>query len=447
LVAVGVAQAVGPDGAGSRAVLPTLAEVIEDIRAQIVERGEVNVLYLAFGRFANLEEVFGWEKLEAVLETAVDAVEECLRAAQKSRPEHLLRAALTNRHDEDVVCLDVPPVARSKPGLAIATEADISRLARLLQRAVAGRVASAHGSEIAAFVDVFTGRAHATVSSTGRPERLVYRAVREAATAARTIAQRDRARQVAELRASLRDRAVYIEYDPIVVADTGRVFGYEALARGVSGTLRRPEVMFAVAAEGNLLWELSRLCRAKALEGMHERLSADQLLFLNVDPHDFADPEFAEEPALLRDAGREGDGRHDPHQVVIEITERTAITDYPALRERLRSFRALGYRFAVDDAGSGYAGLGSIANLEPDFIKLDISLITGIDTNLIKRNLVETMVNFANEQGTRVIAEGVERAEELETVQALGVHFVQGFYLKKRSQEDWLVEQGLNHRD
>ena len=164
--------------------------------------------------------------------------------------------------------------------------------------------------------------------------------------------------------------------------------------------------MFEIAAEANLVWELSRLCRARAIEEMVNRLRDDQLLFLNVDPHDFTDPEFT--PATLQVS--------DPGRVVIEITERTAIRNYPLFRDQLRVFREAGFRFAVDDAGSGYAGLGSIANLEPDFIKLDISLITGIDENFIKQNLVETMVRFANDQNAQVIAEGVETAEEFEAV-------------------------------
>ena len=91
-----------------------------------------------------------------------------------------------------------------------------------------------------------------------------------------------------------------------------------------------------------------------------------------------------------------------------------------------------GFRFAVDDAGSGYArDSAPIANLEPDFIKLDISLINAIDTNFIKQNLVQTMVRFANDHGAMVIAEGVERAEEFRTVQDLGVHLVQGFFLHR----------------
>jgi EAL domain-containing protein (putative c-di-GMP-specific phosphodiesterase class I) len=178
-------------------------------------------------------------------------------------------------------------------------------------------------------------------------------------------------------------------------------------------------VMFEVAADGDLIWELSRLCRARAIEGMEARLTNDELLFLNVDPHDFSDPAFTESEVK------------QPHRVVIEITERTAIKDYPKFKERLKAFRERGYRFAVDDAGSGYAGLGSIANLEPDFIKLDISLINCIDTNFIKQNLVASMVRFANDHGAMVIAEGVERAEEFEAVQALGVHLVQGFYLHR----------------
>ncbi|MBA2688013.1 MAG: EAL domain-containing protein, partial [Gemmatimonadaceae bacterium] len=117
---------------------------------------------------------------------------------------------------------------------------------------------------------------------------------------------------------------------------------------------------------------------------------------------------------------------------------RTAIKDYPKFRERLKAFRDMGYRFAVDDAGSGYAGLGSIANLEPDFIKLDISLINCIDTNFIKQNLVETMVKFANDQGAHVIAEGVERGEEFEVVKQLGVHLIQGFFLHKPGSHDFV---------
>ncbi len=412
-------------------MLPTLADAIEESRALITARGEVVVLYLAFGRLAKLEEVYGWEKLDAVLAAAAAAVADTLRAEPIASGPNQLRPAVSYPHDEDIVCLHVPAARAPAADAATDRVPDVSGLVARLQGAVSGRVEGAFGDEIAALVEVFVGRAQVIVDPKARLDRQIYRGVREAAAAARSVEQRERARAVAELRVSLRERAVYIDYHPIVVAETGAVFGYEALARGVVRSLRSPEVMFAIAAQAKLVWELSRLCRAKAFEGMRARVAPGQLLFLNVDPHDFSDPEFSNGPAVLH-VPSDGDGAsHDPRQVVIEITERTAIKDYPAFRERLRAFRERGYRFAVDDAGSGYAGLGSIANLEPDFIKLDISLITGIDSNPIKQRLVETMVRFANHQNAKVIAEGVERAEEFNTVKRLGVHLVQGFFLNE----------------
>lgn len=395
--------------------MPTLPVMIERTRAQFKQRGEMVVFYLNFVRYAKIEEIYGWEKLDEVLETTASAVRTFLdRNGFRSTR---MMVAFTN--DDEFIFLHVPAT-----GIGSATDREITEVAIRLQHDVAARLEQVHGEDIAALFDIFIGHAHLYYDSKIRLERLIYRGVREAAHAARSIEQRERARKVGELKQLLHDRGVNIEYHPIVLADTGRVFGYEALARGTLRTLRSPEVMFEVAADADLLWELSRLCRARALEGAAARLGDDELLFLNVDPHDFADPAFGELDAV------------DPRRVVLEITERTAIKDYPSFRERLRTFRERGYRFAVDDAGSGYAGLGSIANLEPDFIKLDISLINAIDTNFIKQNLVETMVGFAREQGAMVIAEGVEREEELETVRKIGVPLVQGFLLHPPAREE-----------
>ena len=389
--------------------------MIEQSRNLIKERGELVVLYFNFVRYSKIEEIYGWEKLDALLETTAAAVNEFLaRTVLKTS-----RVLLSFTNDDDFIFFHVPA-----PGVAAASDAEITDMAGSLQQYVAGRIESIHGEEIAALFDIYVGRAHVYYNPKIRLERLIYRGIREAANAAKSIEHRERGKKVNDLRASIRDRGVYIDYHPIVHADTRKIFGYEALARGVLRSLRSPEVMFEVAAEADLLWELSRLCRSRALEGLDSRLTADQLLFLNVDPHDFADPAFNELEVLT------------PERVVIEITERTAIKDYPKFKERLVAFRERGYRFAVDDAGSGYAGLGSIANLEPDFIKLDMSLINSIDTNFIKQNLVETMVRFANDQGAMVIAEGVERAEEFETVKGLGVHLVQGFYLHRPQRLD-----------
>jgi EAL domain-containing protein (putative c-di-GMP-specific phosphodiesterase class I)/GGDEF domain-containing protein len=390
--------------------LPTLPVAIERSRQFFKERGELVVLYFNFVRYSKIEEIYGWEKLDAVLETTASAVREFLD--DDDLGDSRVMVSFTN--DDDFIFFHVP-----QSGVAAATEGEITEMVTRLQRHVGGQIETVHGEDIAALFDIYVGRAHLYYNPKIRLERLIYRGIREAQNASRSLEQRERARRVNDLKTTLRDRAVYVDYHPIVVASTREIFGYEALARGQMRTLRSPEVMFDVAAEADLIWELSRLCRARALEGMNTRLQPGQLLFLNVDPHDFSDPAFNEQEV------------EDPSRVVIEITERTAIKDYPKFRDRLKAFREMGYRFAVDDAGSGYAGLGSIANLEPDFIKLDISLINAIDTNFIKQNLVQTMVRFANDHGAKVIAEGVERAEEFATVQELGVHLVQGFFLHR----------------
>ena len=392
--------------------LPTLPVMIERSRNLFKERGELVVLYLNFVRYSKIEEIYGWEKLDAVLETTAAAVREFLDDTSMSSS----RVMVSFTNDDDFIFFHVPAA-----GVQAATENEITDLVGRLQSHVGSRIEAQHGDDIAALFDIYVGRAHVYYNPKIRLERLIYRGIREAANASRSIEERERARRVADLRTSLRDRGVYVDYHPIVVTETKEIFGYEALARGVMRSLRSPEVMFDVAAEADLVWELSRLCRSRAIEGIDSRLRGKELLFINVDPHDFNDPAFNELEIT------------NPERVVIEITERTAIKDYPKFRDRLKAFRDRGFRFAVDDAGSGYAGLGSIANLEPDFIKLDISLINAIDTNFIKQNLVETMVKFANDHGAMVIAEGVERAEEFNTVKQLGVHLVQGFYLHRPS--------------
>ncbi len=407
--------------------LPTLPVMIERCRQLIKERGELLVLYLQFVRYSKLEEIYGWEKLDSVLETTAGAVRDLLERS----PIRSSRLMVSFTNDDDFVFFQVPDA-----GEPAATDAEITALASALQREVGEQIEAVHGEEVATLFDIYVGRSHVFYNPKVRLQRSIYRGIREAANAAKSVEERERARRVDDLRTALREGLVYVDYHPIVWASSGEIFGFEALARGRMRSLRSPEVMFEVAEHADLLWELSRLCRTRAIEGMRLRLEPGQLLFLNVDPQDFADPQFDEMSLEVE----------DPRRVVIEITERTAIKDYLKFRERLQVFRDRGFRFAVDDAGSGYAGLGSIANLEPDFIKLDMSLIHGIDVNFIKQNLVETMVRFAEEHGAMVIAEGVERVEEFDTVKRLGVHFVQGFYLHRPGSNVGIGE-GVNAKD
>ncbi|MGH7470578.1 MAG: EAL domain-containing protein [Longimicrobiales bacterium] len=394
---------------------PTLAVMIERARELLDRRGELTVLYIHFVWYEKIEEIYGWQKLDDVLENTAHALRD-FYAREHATNENIMM--VSHIADDDFILFTEVP---SSHELA---ERRLKNLSQQLETYLREQVEIAHGEDIAALCGIYVGAATVFRNPKIRTERLIYRGIREAAQAARGAEQWERSRKVNDLKTTIRDGAVFIEYHPIIVNATEEIYGYEALARGVRRDLRSPDVLFEVAEEANMLWELSRLLRKRAVEGILSELKEGQYLFLNVDPHDFDDPSFRNlDPADL--------GINDAGHVVLEITERTAIKDYPRFQEYLAAFRERGFKFAVDDAGSGYAGLGSIANLAPDYIKLDISLISNIDTNFLKQNLVETLVNFANSQGAQVIAEGVERREEFETVRDLGVHLTQGFLFHK----------------
>lgn len=119
----------------------------------------------------------------------------------------------------------------------------------------------------------------------------------------------------------------------------------------------------------------------------------------------------------------------NPSDVVLEITERSAIEDFKLFREALAHYRNQGYFIALDDVGAGYSSLQSIAELHPDFLKVDRSLIMNVNQDPTKWALLETFVTFSKRIGCQVIAEGVETGEEMRTVVQLGVDYIQSYYI------------------
>lgn len=219
-----------------------------------------------------------------------------------------------------------------------------------------------------------------------------------------------------------RVRAVY---QPIVNLRSGSVFAWEALARGpAESALASPARLFDVAEEAGAVFALEKVCREAAIRGF---APGDQgaRLFCNVHPRTLLDPAFTpgETRRLLDKYGME------PRQVVLEITERHSVQDFNLFHRTLAHYRDAGYGVAVDDVGTGYSGLVSIAEIQPDFMKIDMSLVRGIHANPVKRALLETLLTFADKVGCRMVAEGVETEAELACLIRLGVHFGQGYFL------------------
>ncbi len=114
-------------------------------------------------------------------------------------------------------------------------------------------------------------------------------------------------------------------------------------------------------------------------------------------------------------------------QTVIEITENAVIDDFAHMREVVRRLRGSGFRIAIDDAGAGYAGLQTMVEIEPDFIKLDMSLTRGVESSIVKQKLVGTLRDFCRQAFITLVAEGIETRAQLDALVALGIDYGQGF--------------------
>ncbi|KJS11409.1 MAG: hypothetical protein VR67_14025 [Peptococcaceae bacterium BRH_c8a] len=229
----------------------------------------------------------------------------------------------------------------------------------------------------------------------------------------------------------INDKGIITHFQPIVSVKKKSVIGLEALSRGIcpdSGGILPPNTLFSLAEENNLTLDLDRLCRQKAMENFNslDLKNRDIILFMNFD-------------TSIIDLGIVGSGHLlnqvrqlnlNPNNVVIEIIE-SRVNDTRALNEFINRHREYGFLFALDDIGSGYSNLDRITITKPDLLKIDRSLISGIDINYHKQEVLKSLVNLAKRIGTLVVAEGVEREDEAITSLELGVDMLQGFYFSR----------------
>jgi len=237
----------------------------------------------------------------------------------------------------------------------------------------------------------------------------------------------------------IRNQRIHSVYQPIVSLKDAAVIGYEALSRGPAGSRwQSPIKLFTYAEKEGLLHPMDRLAREKAIRGAF-LARQEELLFINISAAILHDPQFApgKTMELVEAHGIE------PGQIVFELTERSSIEDFSMTKRILQHYRQQGYRIAIDDAGAGYSSLQAIAELHPDFIKVDKSLVQDIHCNKTKEVIMETFVSFAQKLGIQIIAEGIEKQEELLCMTRIGVHFGQGYLLGKPGEEKAVIAPEL----
>jgi EAL domain-containing protein (putative c-di-GMP-specific phosphodiesterase class I) len=248
-----------------------------------------------------------------------------------------------------------------------------------------------------------------------RPLAMVAELIAEHLGSAAAQARREASRAETAVRHILATGAVESVVQPVVRLKDGVTVAYEALARFDRSVFATPDRAFAAAEACGLGLDLELLALSKALERQKE-LPAGIWLGLNLSAATVAHPRTQE--FLLRQDGA---------NLGVEITEHTPIDDYEQLNAALRPLRTAGINIVVDDAGAGFASLSHILQLRPDTIKLDISLVRGIDADPVRRALARSLVGFAHEIGAALIAEGVETEAERSTLSALGAVYGQGY--------------------
>ena len=215
------------------------------------------------------------------------------------------------------------------------------------------------------------------------------------------------------------DRALdslWLVFQPIVslVTPNAPTVAYEALCRTSEKGLGDPQELLSLAVSLGEVHTLAQIVRERAAEVMKRR--QDITLFINLDGQELLGPAEGLDPLA-----------EFAHRVVLEVTERSPISRLPEVRVRASALRDAGYRFAIDDLGGGYAGLSSLALMEPEFVKIDESLVRGVDREPVRRKIIGSLVGLCRQLRIACIVGGVETEAERDALLELHCELMQGY--------------------
>lgn len=396
--------------------LPPLHENIDEIARRVAERTCVGVIVLDASNLGPWERQYGASLFTQLMSKLAQATERMKGNAI--------------RHD-DLVCIDAAggdtvliflgSPRHGHDGPTIDFENIVTRVKRQLFEPFQSTQLWYHK----ALEMVCTGSALLIRNDSVDPRREIYRAIRHAridAQVGHREIQRQRHRVVGHMIAQRKIRTLY---QPIVDLRTREAVGYEALSRAEQADAEKLGVhLFVAAAKADLDGELDQTCRSLSIV-RRPGLSNTRRLFVNCLPSTFYEPMRDLETML---AEWEADGLQ-PDQLVFEITENITHDQLRRILPSVRNLKARGYQFAVDDVGTGTSNLQLIADLEPQYIKMDISLTRGIALSLRKQALAAYLLELAERIDAELIAEGIENQADCDAILSLGIRIGQGYLL------------------
>jgi len=376
----------------------------------------LGVIYLQIGKFFGFEELYGWELYDQVLIVVSRGLREDVEGSRLGANLFSIRYSGS---DGFYVLYDLPSSGRARGSPALEAEG-----ARLQSNAVK-RLRSAFAGTA---VDLMTVHASSLVTSDNPRVRSSRHLSRQLSDAVKIVSQRQ-TREKLDLCAALKRvmamKQLRAAYQPVRHLADGEVLGWEALIRGPVGSpFETPNVLFAVARENDMDVELETLCLDTIFGGLPRGVSSRRL-FVNASSMLLRHPVFLDERNLASI-------NRSHHDVVVEISEKE-IVEYSSFGGILSTVRGAGLKIAIDDAGSGYSGLEAILNLRPDYIKVADSLVRGLEGDPIKREIITSLAAIGRRIDATLVAEGIERDEELQALIALGVEFGQGYLLGRPS--------------
>ncbi len=386
--------------------LPAYTACFEPLK-RMAENQFLGAIFIQFSDLERVEGIFGFERYEAILRQAAFQIEDV-------NHREFDGALLTTQRGvyDDQFCIFVP-CRFLRDGNARALEEVANRLYMVLEEELSAQELPG--------LSLHMGYSVLHNNPFLRFERLVHRAVEEAASVAHHQKEAEVVFHELELRQILARQSLSTVFHPIVLLEGYEIVGYEALTRGPAGSqYESPESLFSSARQSNLSRQLDHQCKLTAIASAKPKGTK---LFINTLPTTLDDPDLMGDGAVRI---LEASGLH-PEDVVWELTERLPIDDYSAFSTTMKGYLEMGYSLAIDDVGTGYSSIQTITHVRPSYLKIDLSLVKDIQANLLKQELVSSLALLAKNIGALIIAEGVGTIGEMEVLKELGVTLAQGY--------------------
>ena len=392
---------------------------LEDIARELGERGSLGVIVIDATSLDVIETAYGSAPDEEVRQRLYTIFRE-----QRGK----------DFRDDDLLTLDRPRglrfllfLGRKRRRNVTATLVDLRTMQMRLAASLVPTMGRAAFPYLKTAPRIDVGYGMAVYTPLVHVERIVRTAVTDAIRQARHQRESDFLMVRERLLDLLLRERIVTAYQPILDLRTRTVLGFEALSRGQRGTgLEAADTLFGAAEQHNLLVEVDRLCRRRALLNSG-RVPSNAKIFVNTLPATIRDPQFRGK-ALIDFLDK---AQVAPDRIVLEITEKLVIENYGLFRETMAYFTDLGMAFAVDDVGAGYSGLESIASLKPAYLKIDTVLVRDLNVSMVNREMVHAIVALGRGIGSTVIAEGIHTNEEVAALCELGVNWGQGYLLAR----------------